>query len=149
MKKTTLIAGILITFTGNAFADALPIEVLEQKFSQCSDDFEAEEQKCPDSWSMRCYNHLMTAHKNIQQCYKDVAVKLFENYYGLSSEDAAKKFDKYSQFIYSEYSSVYNDFSYCQQNNCGVSPYLYSEYATTYNLRFYIERIIGAVSSRG
>ena len=119
-----------------------------KEFEHCTELFQSDEQKCPETWTMKCYNHLLSAHGMVQKCYKDVAVKLFEKFYGLSLKEASKKIDEYNKFTYNQYLFIYNDTSYCKQNNCGVSPYLYSEYATTQNMQNYIQRIIKSVDAR-
>ena len=111
-------------------------------------NFNNMEKLCPDSWSMKCYNHLMKTNKITQQCYKNIAVKLFEKFYNLSSDKAKNKFDEYYYFMYKQHLFIYADTAYCKQNNCGLSLYLYSEYATTEELYNYIDKIIKSVSAR-
>jgi hypothetical protein len=121
---------------------------LKQKFEKCFTTFETEERKCPKSWSIKCYNYLIQANKNIQSCYKKIAIDLFNSYYNLSKSDAEKKFDTFQKFIYDQYIFIYTKSNYCEKNNCGVSIYLYSEYATTQELYHYVNRIIGSISAR-
>ena len=127
---------------------ASDIDNFMKEFEHCTELFQSDEQKCPETWTMKCYNHLLSAHGMVQKCYKDVAVKLFEKFYGLSLKEASKKIDEYNKFTYNQYLFIYNDTSYCKQNNCGVPPYLYSEYATTQNMQNYIQRIIKSVDAR-
>ena len=96
----------------------------------------------------KCYYSLMKANQNTQKCYKKIAVDLFETYYGLSQNEAEKKFDSFSKFIYEQYLYVFSETDYCQRNNCGISLYLYSEYTTTEELQTYISKIIGSISAR-
>lgn len=124
------------------------IDRFMKEFEHCTELFQSDERKCPETWTMKCYNHLLSAHGMVQKCYKDVAVKLFEKFYGLSLKEASTKIDEYNKFTYNQYLFIYNDTSYCKQNNCGVSPYLYSEYATTQNMQNYIQRIIKSVDAR-
>ena len=124
------------------------IDNITNNFEHCTELFQSDEQKCPETWTMKCYNHLLSTHGMVQKCYKNVAVKLFEKFYGLSLKEASNRIDEYNKFIYDQYLFIYNDTSYCKQNNCGVSPYLYSEYATTQSLQKYIQRIIKSVDAR-
>ncbi len=124
------------------------IKILKQKFIECLNTFEAEEQKCPELWSIKCYDHLMITNKNAQLCYKKIAIDLFKNYYDFSEYDAEKKFDMFQKFLYEQYSFIYNESNYCKRNNCGISLHLYSEYATTQELHTYVNKIISSVSAR-
>ena len=124
------------------------IENFNQNFTACSDAFEKSEQECPELWSMRCFDHLMTAHYTVQQCYKNVALSLFQEYYGLSEKDAEKRFDEYKKFIHDEYIFVFAETNYCKKENCGISIDLYAEYTTTQELHYYINKIIGSISAR-
>ena len=124
------------------------IENFNQAFTACSDAFEKSEQECPELWSMRCFDHLMAAHKTVQQCYKNIAVKLFNEYYGLSVTDAENRFDEYNKFIYDEYIFIFAETNSCKKENCGVSVDLYAEYAATQELHHYINKIIGSISAR-
>ena len=124
------------------------IDNITNNFEHCTKLFQSDEEKCPESWTMKCYNHLLSAHGAVQKCYKAVAVNLFEKFYGLSTKAAEEKIDEYNKFMYNQYLFIYNDTSYCKKNNCGVSPYLYSEYATTQSMQNYIQRIIKSVDAR-
>jgi len=124
------------------------IKIIEQNFTQCANFFESEEQKCPELWSIKCYNHLMQAHKNIQRCYKKVAVELFYNYYNLTEKKAKEKVNALQKVISEQYTFIYNENTYCRKNNCGVSLNLYSEYATTQELYNYINKIITFVANQ-
>lgn len=122
------------------------IKELKKKFFDCSDTFNVEEKKCSEMWKMKCYNHLMQAHKNVQKCYKQTAIELFKTFYELSEKDAEKKYDTFQKFMYDQYLFVYTESDYCKKNNCGVSVYLYSEYATTQELYSYVNKIIASVT---
>lgn len=151
MKRIYIILfSLFLAFNTQAKEDisASDIDSFMKEFEHCTELFQSDEQKCPETWTMKCYNHLLSAHGMIQKCYKNVAVKLFEKFYGLSSEEASTKIDEYNKFIYNQYLFIYNDTSYCKQNNCGVSPYLYSEYATTQSIQDYIQRIIKSIDAR-
>ncbi len=151
MKKIYIILfSMFLTFDLQAKEDisVSDIDRFMKEFEHCTELFQSDEQKCPETWTMKCYNHLLSAHGMVQKCYKDVAVKLFEKFYGLSLKEASTKIDEYNKFTYNQYLFIYNDTSYCKQNNCGVSPYLYSEYATTQNMQNYIQRIIKSVDAR-
>ncbi len=133
-----------------AKADDISSELdnIERKYELCLKEFEKKDAECPETWSMKCYNFLMNAHKDLQICYKDVARSLFVKYYGLTTEEAEKKFDDYSKFIYSQYAFIYGESNFCKKNNCGVSVYLYSEYATSHELDAYVNKIIKNISAR-
>ncbi len=124
------------------------IKYLKQKFTECSTTFETEEKKCPETWSMKCHNYLIQAHKNVQLCYKKIAIDLFYSYYNLPKSDAEKRIDTFQKFIYKQYSFIYNESSYCKKNNCGVSVYLYNEYATTQELYNYIAKMIALITNQ-
>ncbi len=123
------------------------IKDLEQKFIECSDIYKAKEQGCSAPWGWKCYNYLMQAHKDVRQCYKQIAVEIFKKYYGLSENDAEKRYDILQNFTYNQYLFIYTENDYCKEKGCGVSIYLYSEYATTQSLHNYIKKIISYVSS--
>ena len=149
MKKFAFILAALLALSANAFANTEDeLKLSEQKLNECDNTFQAEDKSCPDKWSMRCYDKLMETNKKAQKCYKQVAVDLFEKYYGLSKKEAEEHFDAYNKFIYEEYLFVFNNTSYCKKNNCGISVYLYSEYAATYMLYLYVYKIIGSISAR-
>lgn len=118
------------------------IKALKQDVVNCTNVFENEEKKCPELWNIKCYNHLMHTHKNTQQCYKKIAIDLFQNYYSLSKTDAETRFDTIQNVIHNQYLFIYNENDYCKKSNCGVSSNLYSEYATTQALYNYINKII-------
>ncbi|MBR3662617.1 MAG: hypothetical protein IKN67_05000 [Alphaproteobacteria bacterium] len=124
------------------------IKTIEQEFIECSITLETEEKKCDESWSMKCFDHLMQANRNAQTCYKQVAINLFIHYYDFSETDAEKRINTFLKFLYEQYSFIYNESNYCKRNNCGVSLYLYSEYATTQGLYLYVNKILGALSAR-
>ena len=124
------------------------IKDLRQKFVKCSDTYDAKEQKCSTPWGWWCYNYLTQAHEDVRQCYKEIAVDLFKKYYGLSENDAEKRYDTFQKFMYDQYLFLYTESEYCKKNNCGVSIYLYSEYATTRSLYDYINKMISTLSAR-
>ena len=124
------------------------INDLKEKFIECSNKFEAEEKKCSEIWGTKCYNHVMRAHENVRRCYKQIAVDLFNKFYGISEKEAEIKYDNFQKFIYEQYLFIYTESNYCKKNNCGVSLYLYSEYATTQELRNYISKIITYISGQ-
>lgn len=150
MKKILLFLTALICCITDVYAkdDITYINKISDEVKNCSQQFETKEQECPDSWSMQCYNHLMKANQDTQNCYQKTAVQIFEKFYELSNEEANKKIDEYKNFIYNQYSFIYSETNFCKKNNCGVSPYLYSEYATTQELQFYLNKILGSILSR-
>lgn len=151
MKRIYIILlSIFLAFDTQAKEDlsASDIDNFMKEFEHCTELFQSDEKKCPETWTMKCYNHLLSAHGMVQKCYKNVAVKLFEKFYGLSPKEASTKIDEYNKFMYNQYLFIYNDTSYCKQNNCGVSPYLYSEYATTRELGIYIQKIITYIKNQ-
>ena len=131
----------------NLFA-AENIETFEKEFISCIETYKQQEEKCPELWSMKCYDHLMSAHKNTQQCFQKVATKLFTNFYGLSEKEANKKFEDFHKFTYDQYFFIFAETDFCKKNNCGLSLYLYSQYVTTDQLRYYINKIIRSISAR-
>ena len=122
------------------------IKDLKQKLIKCSDIYEEQEQKCSAFLGLQCYNHLMQAHRDVRQCYKQIAIELFNKFYGLPENDAERKYDIFQKFMYDKYLFIYTENNYCKKNNCGVSVYLYTEYATTQGLYNYIDKIISYVS---
>ena len=118
------------------------INELKQKFDVCSNTFKQEESKCNKIESLECYDYLVSANKNIQLCYKQIAIDLFKHYYNISAPDAEIKFDTLLKNVYQQYSFIYNENSYCKNNNCGISTDLYSEYATTQELHHYLHKMI-------
>lgn len=146
MKKIRFLLLILLgtmAIQAQAGENAEKIQIQARK---CYTSFQEKEQKCPDTWSMKCYNYLLSAHKDTQECYKKIATALLRQFYDLSASEAENKFDEYDDFIHRQYLFIFNDSTYCKQNNCGVSPYLYSEYAATQNIQNYVDRIIQVVS---
>ncbi len=148
MKKILVLVILPLIYCLNVSAAEKNIDILEKEFIDCADSWEKHEQKCPESWSMKCYNHLMTAHKNTQQCFQKVAVKLFTNFYELSEKEANKKIDDFLKFTYDQYFFIFAETDFCKKNNCGLSIYLYSEYVTTDQLRYYVNKIIRSISAR-
>lgn len=122
------------------------IKDLEQKFIACLDNYKTKEQKCSTPLGLQCYDYLMQVHKDARQCYKEIAVELFVEFYGLSKNDAEKRYDTIQKFMYEQYLFLYAESNYCKENNCGVSVYLYSEYATNQSLYNYINKMISYVS---
>ena len=123
------------------------LDNIERKYELCLKEFEKKDAECPEMWSMKCYNFLIKANKDLQICYKEIARSLFVKYYGLTEEDADRKFDSFSEFIYSQYAFIYDKSSYCKKNNCGTSVYLYSEYATSQAQSDFVKKIIGSIRS--
>lgn len=148
MKKLVLIIGLIINICANAWAEDFESKQWYNKLNNCTAIEENADKECSEKWSMKCYNHRMIIQKNIQQCYKELTVELFENFYGLPETKAIEQFDTYSKFIYNQYLFVYSETSYCKKNNCGVSPYLYSEYATTQQLSDYIAKLITYITNQ-
>ena len=149
MKKILLfLCSLICTFDVTAKDDITYINKISDEVKNCSQQFEIKEQECPESWSMKCYNHLMKTNQDTQICYKRIAVKIFEKFYNLPNDAANKKIDEYKNFIYDQYSFMYWETNFCKKNNCGISPDLYSEYATTQELQFYLNKMIGSISSR-
>lgn len=148
MKKIITFTFLYTIICSNVFATEKYINTLEKEFINCATTFEEQEQKCPESWSMKCYDHLMSTHKTTQQCFRNVAVKLFEKFYGLSDNEAQKKFDDFNKFIYDQYFFIFSETNFCKKNNCGISLDLYSEYTTTEQLRYYVNKIIRSISAR-
>ncbi|MBQ8671476.1 MAG: hypothetical protein IJ525_03035 [Alphaproteobacteria bacterium] len=146
-KLFLIITLVLLSSTAQAEDNAL-INQLEKQFTSCSDTFEQREKVCPESWSFKCYNHLMSTHHEVQACYKKVAVELFHKFYNLSETEASQKFDNYVKFIYEQYLFIFAETDYCNKENCGVSVYLYSEYATSQQIFYYVNKIIGSISAR-
>ena len=143
MKKSFLIFFLLgIILCPNVSASEKSIDAIEQEFISCNEAYTQQEQKCPESWSMKCYDHLMSNHKTTRQCFQKVAVKLFEGFYGLSKQEAEKRFDDFYKFIYDQYFFIFAETDFCKKNNCGLSIYLYTEYVTIKELHHFIEKII-------
>jgi hypothetical protein len=148
MKKFFVLIMIYVTLSPNVFASEKNIETLEKKFIDCCETYKQQEQKCPESWNMKCYNHLMSTYKNTQKCFRNIAVELFENFYGLSKHEAEKKFEDYNKFIYDQYFFIFAETDFCRKNNCGISIDLHSEYTTTDQLRYFVNKIIRSISAR-
>lgn len=124
------------------------IKILDQTFHECSATYNKLEHECPEFSSMRCFNHLMKANLDTQQCYKNVALQLFQTYYGLSFSDSEKRFDDYHQFIYNQYLFIFAETTFCKKENCGISIDLYTQFTTTKEIYNYIDKIIGSISAR-
>lgn len=124
------------------------IKILDQTFHKCSATFNRMEQECPEFSSMRCFNHLMKANLDTQLCYKNIAVQLFQKYYGLSLKESEKRFDEYHQFVYNQYLFIFSETTFCKKENCGISIDLYTQYTTTREMYNYIDKIIGSISAR-
>lgn len=148
MKKFLAILGVLSVLSINARATEFQSKQWYNRLDYCTAIEDKADKECSENLSMKCYNHHMRMQKNIQNCYKELAVELFENFYGLSETKAIKQFDTYSKFIYNQYLFIYSETSYCKKNNCGVSPYLYSEYATTQQLGDYITKLITYITNQ-
>ncbi len=148
MKYFLILSFFCIIVCSNAFCTETTIDTLERDFINCSNAFKKMEQKCPESWSMKCYDHLMSAHKTTQQCFRKTAIELFEKFYGLSNSEAQKKIDDFNKFIYDQYLFIFSETDFCKKNNCGISLYLYSEYTTTEQLQYYVNKIIRSISAR-
>lgn len=149
MKKFFLFLGMvgsLISYT-SAYAKTTIVKNFETAIAQCSDTFQIEDKQCSETWSIKCHNYRMQANRNVQKCYKKIALDLFVNFYGLSETEAQERFDSFSNFIYNQYLFVFSETKYCKENNCGTSLYLYSEYATTQELQQYVNRIISSISA--
>ena len=145
MKRFIFIFTVTLLFSLNAYAKIS--NNFEKKLFACTEEYTLKKQECSETWSMKCYNFLTDINKKAQQCYKNTAIKILTQFYNLPEKDAKIKIDKYTDFIYNEYLFLYNDTSYCKQNNCGVSPYLYSEYTTTQELYNYVYKMIKSVSA--
>lgn len=118
---------------------------LKSNFENCTEQFDKREKNCPKKWSYRCYNILMDAHKETQQCYIDVAKDLFLLYYNQEHTQTQKMFNEIADFTYKNHLYIYQESEYCKKNNCGISAYLRSQYATTHAIKDYINKTIIAV----
>ncbi len=148
MRKLFLIITLVLLSSSVKAEDTTLINQLEKQLNACSDTFEQREKECPESWSFKCYNHLMSAHREVQTCYKKVAVELFHKFYNLSETEATQKFDNYAKFIYEQYLFIFAETDYCNKENCGVSVYLYSEYATSQQTLYYVNKIITYIKNQ-
>ena len=148
MRKLFLIITLVLLSSTARAEDTALINQLEKQFTSCSETFEQREKECPESWSFKCYNHLMSAHHEVQACYKKVAVELFHKFYNLSETEATQKFDNYIKFIYDQYLFIFAETDYCNKENCGVSVYLYSEYATSQQILYYVNKIVTYIKNQ-
>lgn len=148
MKKIVLILSALLIFAKSAHADKNDkLSAFSHRLEACSNTLETEYKNCPETWTMKCYDQLMEAHRNVQKCYKQITVDLFVTFYDISQDDAETRFDTFKNFIFKQYFFVFADTNFCKKNNCGISLYHYSENATTQQLHDYITKIIGSVSA--
>ena len=146
MKKVLFVFVFAFTLLFSISISAKNLKNFEKELSECKEKYTLEEQKCNETWSMRCYNFLIDTNKKTQQCYKNTAIKMFFHFHNLSEKNAKTKIVNYTNFIYDEYLFLYNNTNYCVKNNCGISPYLYSEYTTTQELYNYVYKMIKSVS---
>lgn len=75
----------------------------------------AENDNCPETWSMKCYTKLMDTHKNTQNCYKEIAVSLFTKFYSQPEDKAEQRFNDFNKFIYDQYLFVFSETDYCKK----------------------------------
>ena len=148
MKRFILFLLFFCGILGQVWAKETDITKMEQRLDECLSIFEKKEQKCSQTWRMECFNPLINAQKELQQCYKKTALDILEIFYGLSAEDAEKKLDEYNDFLYKQYGFIFGKTTYCKKNNCGISIYLYTEYATSQALADYVHKMINSVSAR-
>lgn len=144
MKRIIFILVFMIMAHTSSADDSVQFQ---QDLALCEQQYQ-QEKTCEEEGTTACYHQQMNANKNIQQCYKRIAVSLFENFYNLSNKEAEERFDRYNKSLYDQFLFVYSESDYCQKNNCGIAIYLYSEHATTEQLRYYINKIITSVTNR-
>ena len=126
----------------------LLLEKNGKEYTKCQHFFENEKQNCQESWSMKCYNYLISLNQKAQDCYVNVAKNIFAEFYGQSEEKTSEKMAEYIKFMYEQYLFIYRDTNFCKKNNCGISPYLYSEYATTHAVEDYVFKALKSVETR-
>lgn len=97
MKKFILILGLFLSLSANAQAEDFESKQWYNRLNKCTAIEENADKECSEKWSMKCYNHRMITQKNIQKCYKELAVELLENFYGLPETKAIEQFDTYSK----------------------------------------------------
>ena len=124
------------------------IDNLKEQYTECGKIFEQEKQKCQESWSMKCFDYLISLNHKTQDCYIKIAKKMFTKFYGQSEDRTVKQMTEYINFMYEQYLFIYGNTNFCKKNNCGISPYLYSEYAATYAVKDYIFKAITAIDIR-
>jgi hypothetical protein len=151
MRKIILTLLFTLTITpclADESTSSSDIQSLNNALTNCQQEFIKQEQICPEKWSMKCYDFLMELNHNTQNCYIEVAQKIFSKYYNQDNETTQKKLQKFVSYTYEQYLFLYNDNIFCTKNNCGLSPYLYSEYTTTQMLENYLKKALNAVEFR-
>lgn len=149
MKKLLIVSFLtLLSFQTYAIDDRNNVEALGNRIDKCRDTFLKNEKECPESWSMRCYNHLITVNQQAQNCYTDTAKNIFHTYYSEHEKEALEKLKEFQNLIYNHYLFIYENTDYCTKNNCGVSPHLYSEYATTIAMQDYLITALKSIEAR-
>ncbi len=151
MKRSLLAIVFFLLVTGNVDAaekDMRLVDELGKDYNECGKFFAQEKQKCPESWSMKCYDYLISLNHKTQDCYVETAKNIFAKFYGQSEEKTTKKMAEYIKFLYEHYLFIYGDTDFCKKNNCGISPYLYSEYATTQAVEDYVFKALKSIENR-
>ena len=151
MNKNLLIIVFFLLLSSNVDAtekDITSIDSLKKQYAECGKIFEQEKQKCQESWSMKCFDYLISLNHKTQDCYVNIAKKMFTKFYGQSEDKTVKQMAEYINFMYEQYLFIYGDTNFCKKNNCGISPYLYSEYAATYAIKDYIFKAMKIVDIR-
>lgn len=142
--------GVLLSL--NVLADeknlSQKLDAFYKRFGECQSLFDVEKQKCSESGSFNCYDHLTALHHDVQKCYVDIGIDLFTKFYNLKDKTAREKLNKFITFAYDNYLFIYAETNFCNENKCGISPYLYSEYATTEWLKDYIGRMLSSITAR-
>lgn len=147
MKKI-IFSIFLCCIVSQAFAKKNNVEYLAQlqnDFTKCSETFYIKSEQCSDTGSMKCYKFLTELHKSTQNCYTEVAKRIFLKFYNLDEQQANQKIEDFASSIYKNYFYIYQENNYCRANNCGISAFLYSEYATTFALKDYIDMMFTAL----
>ena len=71
MKRSLLAIVFYLLVTGNVDAaekDMRLVDELGKDYNECGKFFAHEKHKCPESWSMKCYDYLISLNHKTQDC---------------------------------------------------------------------------------
>lgn len=151
MKKCFLIFFLFSLFAAIVSAhvkdDNLKWEIYHKKLEQCSNDFKTASDKCSDMWNKNCQPSLLEAHKKSHICTKNVGVNILTDFYKLKPDEAHQKIDNFYKFISEQYSLIFSNNRYCQNDKCGNISQLYTQNSISIDLFRYVELMIRSIES--
>ena len=144
MRKYLLILalGLWTSVATAAEIDQAGLKELENSIGRCSEFMDPNEDLPPEDY----YRRIEFA-ENVQQCYINLGVKIFERYYRKKPESAEADLKQMRDLLRKRFTEVTAHSIYCKPR-CGVQEYLVAEQNVTYALENYLRQTVKFLQTR-